>query len=123
MNKVTKKAKSEPKGDKPAQGEDIRVKIIKRAAKEVKDGMTINLGIGIPTLLPAFIPKEMNVDLHSENGVLGYGEYPEDAKVDPDLINAGKVPYTVDVGNYHIEKGSLILLLISVIRHGQRRTS
>lgn len=62
---MTKKAKAEPKGDKPAQGEDIRAKIIKRAAKEVKDGMTINLGIGIPTLLPAYIPKDMNIDLHS----------------------------------------------------------
>ena len=69
----------------------IREKIAKRAVKEIKSGMYINLGIGIPTLIPAFLPPEIKIDLQSENGVLGVGPYPRMEELDPELINAGKV--------------------------------
>lgn len=55
----------------------LREKILRRAAKEVKNGMYVNLGIGIPTSLPSVLPKDIKIELHSENGVLGVGNYPE----------------------------------------------
>jgi 3-oxoacid CoA-transferase subunit B len=73
--------------------------IAKRIAQEVRDGMYINLGIGIPTLVANFIPSHLNVVLQSENGLLGIGPFPSEEEIDPDLINAGKQTITMMPGS------------------------
>ena len=88
-----------------------REQLAERAAKELKDGFYVNLGIGIPTLVANYIPAGMEVTLQSENGMLGMGPFPHDDEVDPDLINAGKQTITqLDKTSYFSSADSFAMI-------------
>jgi len=90
---------------------DVRLTIVKRAVQEIQDGMNVNLGIGMPTLVANEIPREINVLLQSENGLLGIGPYPIAGEEDPDLINAGKETVTAVKGASYFDSAESFAMI------------
>ncbi|OJU75861.1 MAG: succinyl-CoA--3-ketoacid-CoA transferase [Bacteroidetes bacterium 47-18] len=89
--------------------------IAQRIAMELKDGMYVNLGIGIPTLVANYVPDHIEIELQSENGMLGIGPFPTEAEVDADLINAGKQTVTLRTGGSYFDSA----LSFGMIRAGK----
>jgi acetate CoA/acetoacetate CoA-transferase beta subunit len=87
-------------------GVDVRNRIAKRAAKEIHDGLIVNLGIGIPTLVADHLPQDIHVLFHAENGVLGTGPSPNPGQEDPALCNAGGFPITTVTGASYFDSAT-----------------
>jgi len=93
---------------------DPRERIVKRVARELKDGDYVNLGIGMPTLVAGCVPPGVDITLHAENGMLGVGPFPLEHEVDPDLINAGKETVSETPGCSYFSSG----LSFAMVRGG-----
>ncbi|HVT18722.1 MAG TPA: 3-oxoacid CoA-transferase subunit B [Thermoanaerobaculia bacterium] len=96
----------------PAKDTDKRERIVKRVARELRDGFYVNLGIGMPTLIANYVPPGIEVILQSENGMLGIGPYPAEGQEDPDLINAGKETVSEMAGTSYFSSADSFAMIL-----------